>query len=84
VEGDQKTKTSKKKSPPLRTSQGTWARSNAEKAHAFVEDLVDVFQPHSSKNKLKKKKHIQLLQATYQLKPPTGSRDLKFSKSSAA
>jgi hypothetical protein len=29
-----------KSSPPLRTPQGTWARNNAEKAHAFVKHLA--------------------------------------------
>jgi hypothetical protein len=36
----------KKPSPPLRTSQGTSARSNFEKAHNFTEHLGKVFQPH--------------------------------------
>jgi hypothetical protein len=40
-----------KKPPPIRTSQGTWARSNVEKAHAFAEHLANAFQAHSSKNR---------------------------------
>jgi hypothetical protein len=28
-----------KSSPPLRTPQGTWARNNTEKAHAFAKHL---------------------------------------------
>jgi hypothetical protein len=40
-----------KKPPPLRASQGTWARSTVEKAHAFREHLAKVFQPHPSQNK---------------------------------
>jgi hypothetical protein len=44
-----KIKQVKKPSPPL-TSQGTWARSNVEKAHAFAEHLANVFQPHPSEN----------------------------------
>jgi hypothetical protein len=43
-----KMKQVKKPSPPLRTSQGTWARSNVEKAHAFAEHLAKVSQPHPS------------------------------------
>jgi hypothetical protein len=43
----------KKSSPPLETSQGTWARSNVEKAHAFAKHLADVFQPHPSENEEK-------------------------------
>jgi hypothetical protein len=50
VEGDQENKQVKKPSPPLRTSQGTWARSIVEKAHAFAEHLAKVFKPHPSEN----------------------------------
>jgi hypothetical protein len=45
-------KTTKKLKPvtqtssPIRTPQVTWARSNAEKAQAFVSHLASVFQPH--------------------------------------
>jgi hypothetical protein len=35
-----------KRPPPLRTSQGTWARSNVEKAHAITEHLPKAFQQH--------------------------------------
>jgi hypothetical protein len=42
-------KQAKKSSPPLRTSQGTWAR-NVEKAHTSAEHLAKVFQPHPSEN----------------------------------
>jgi hypothetical protein len=45
-----KIKQVKKPSPPLRTSQGTWARSNVERAHAFAEHLAKIFQPHPSEN----------------------------------
>jgi hypothetical protein len=34
-----KIKQVKKTSPPLRTTQGTWAKSKVEKAHAFAEHL---------------------------------------------
>jgi hypothetical protein len=47
VEGDRKTKTGQKTSP-LMTSQGTWARTNVEKAAVFPEHLAEVFQPHPS------------------------------------
>jgi hypothetical protein len=42
-----------KKPPPLRTSQGTWMRSNVKTAHAFAKHLADVFQPHPSENEPK-------------------------------
>jgi hypothetical protein len=45
-----KIKQVKKLSPPLRTSQGTWERSNVEGVRAFAEHLVKVFQPHPSEN----------------------------------
>jgi hypothetical protein len=62
----------KKPSPPLRTSQETWARSNVEKAHLFAEHLAKVFQLHPSENKPEEKESlIQLLETPYQLEPPT-------------
>jgi hypothetical protein len=39
-----------KKPPPLRASQGTWARSNFEKAHTLAEHLAKVFEQHPSEN----------------------------------
>jgi hypothetical protein len=63
--------TKKIKPPPLRTSQGTWARSNVKKAHAFAEHLGDVFQPHPSKNEPEEEEALtQLLETPYQLEPP--------------
>jgi hypothetical protein len=52
-----------KKPPPLRTSQGTWARNNVEKVHAFVEHLARGFQPHPSENEPEE-------EALTQLEPP--------------
>jgi hypothetical protein len=45
-----KTKQITKSSPPLWTAQGTWARSDNEKASTFAEHLANVFQPHPSEN----------------------------------
>jgi hypothetical protein len=58
--------------PPFRPSQGTWARSNVEKAHAFAEHLANVFQPHLSENEPEEEEEalMQLLVTPYQLKPP--------------
>jgi hypothetical protein len=39
-----------KSSPPLMAPQGTWARNNAEKAHAFAKHLEQIFQPHPLEN----------------------------------
>jgi hypothetical protein len=72
VEGDRETKTGQKPSPPLRTSQGTWARSNAEKAHPFAEHFANVFQPQPPEDEPKEEEAlIQLLETLHQLKPPT-------------
>jgi uncharacterized protein YktA (UPF0223 family) len=66
-----KIKEVKKPSPPPRTSQGTWARSNVEKAHAFAKHLANVFQPHPSENEPEEEGTlIQLLKTPYQLEPP--------------
>jgi hypothetical protein len=43
-----KMKEAKKPFAPLRTSQGTWARSKVEKAHASAEHLAGVSQPQPS------------------------------------
>jgi hypothetical protein len=51
-------KQAKKRSPPLKTSQGTWARSNVEEAYYFAEHLAKVFQPVPQKMNPKKKKHL--------------------------
>jgi hypothetical protein len=61
-----KIKQVKKSSPPLRTSRGTWARSNVKKAHTFTEHLAKVFQPHPSENE-PEEALTQLLETPYQL-----------------
>jgi hypothetical protein len=61
VEGDLKTKTGQKTSPPLTASHGTLERRNIEKVHAFVEHLA-VFQQHPSENEPNEEEEIiQLL-----------------------
>jgi hypothetical protein len=65
-----KIKQVKKPSPPLTISQGTWARSNAEKAHSFAEHLGKGFQPHPSENEPEGEETLtQLLETPYQLEP---------------
>jgi hypothetical protein len=57
-----KTNACQKRSPPLWTSQGTWARSNVEKAHALSKHLAEVFQQHLSENEPEEEEGlIQLL-----------------------
>jgi hypothetical protein len=69
VEGDPKAKTGQK-TPPLRTLQGTWARSNVEKSHVLAEPLANVFQPHPSENEPEEEEAItQLPETPYQLEP---------------
>jgi hypothetical protein len=41
-----KLKTVTPTSTPIRTSHGTWARTNAEKAQVFTQHLASVFTPH--------------------------------------
>jgi hypothetical protein len=66
-----KIKQVKKPSPPLRTSQGTWARSNVKKAHAFTGHLVNVPRLHLKENEPEEEEALtQLLETPYQLKPP--------------
>jgi hypothetical protein len=66
-----KIKQVKKPSQPLRTSQGTWARSKVEKADVFAEHLANVFQLHPSENEPEEEEALkQLLQTPYQLEPP--------------
>jgi hypothetical protein len=58
VEGDkEKKKQVKKPSAPLMTSQGTWARSNVERAHAFAEHLT-LFSRIPQKTNSKRKKRL--------------------------
>jgi hypothetical protein len=54
--------------PPIRTTQGTWARSDAEKAHAFAKHLAQAFHPHLTENEPEEEK---LLPNPW--KPPTNS-----------
>jgi hypothetical protein len=61
----------KTSSPPLRAYQGTWARSNVEKAHAFAEHLANGYHPHPSENQPEKEEVLmQLHETAYQLEPP--------------
>jgi hypothetical protein len=64
-----KLKQVKKPSPPLRTSRGSWAKSNVEKAQAFPEHLIKVFHPHPSENKSEEEALKQLMETPYQFEP---------------
>jgi hypothetical protein len=66
-----KLKTITQPSTPIRTSQGTWAGSNAEKAQAFAHHLASVFQPHpSNPNSTPEANLTSLLETPFQLEPP--------------
>jgi hypothetical protein len=66
-----KLKTVTQPSLPIRTSQGTWARSNTEKAQAFANHLASVFQPHPSDSSSTPEATLKsLLETTFQLEPP--------------
>ena len=59
-------------SPPIRTRQGTWVRSNEDKVRVFAEHLSRVFQPHPSENKSEDEVvQTQILETPYQLEPPS-------------
>jgi hypothetical protein len=74
MEGDQKIKQVKKPSPPLRTLQGTWVRSNVERAHSFAERLANIFQPLPSEDELEEEEAlIQLPETLYKLDRPLNS-----------
>jgi hypothetical protein len=61
----------KKPSPPMRTSQGTWARRNVEKADTLAKHLAEDFQPYPSKDEPKEEEALlQLVEVPYQLEPP--------------
>jgi hypothetical protein len=67
----QKLKTVTQPSTPIRTSPGTWARSNAEKAQAFAHHLATVFKPHpSDPNSTPEATLTPLLETPFQLEPP--------------
>jgi hypothetical protein len=58
-------------STPLWTPQGTWARTNVDKAQAFANHLATVFQPHPPEpNSLPDDTLTSLLETPFQLKPP--------------
>jgi hypothetical protein len=58
-------------SPPLRTPQGSWARTNITKAEVFANHLTSVFQPHPSKNSPRVDESLtSLLESPYQLELP--------------
>lgn len=57
--------------PPIRTVDGTWAKSNKEKAEAFAEHLVNVFQPNPADINLNVENEVnEYLNTPYQLDLP--------------
>jgi hypothetical protein len=65
------TKTVTQTSTPLRTPQGTWARTNADKAQAFANHLASVFQRHPPEpDSLPKDTLTSFLETPFQLEPP--------------
>jgi hypothetical protein len=80
-----KIKQVKKPSPPLRTSQGNWARSNVKKASSFTEHLANVIKLHPSENQPEEEEALmQLLETpTNSNHQSTVSKDRKFKKSSS-
>jgi hypothetical protein len=55
----------------LITTEGTWARSDIEKANTFAEHLANVFQPHRSENSAVEEEALtHYLETPYQLDSP--------------
>jgi hypothetical protein len=66
-------------STPLRTPQGTWARTYADKEQAFANHLATVFQPHPLEpNSLPDDTLTSLLETPFQLEPPVQSNGPRF------
>jgi hypothetical protein len=56
---------------PIRTSQGTWAQSNAEKVQAFANHLASLLQPHPwDSNSTPEATLTSLMETPFQLDPP--------------
>jgi hypothetical protein len=54
--------------PPLQVGQGTWARTNIDKAQTFAHHLASVFQPNPSNSSPEEEEPIiSLLESPYQL-----------------
>lgn len=57
--------------PPIRLSNGNWARSDADKAEAFAEHLAEVFKPFDSEIDAHEEEEIyQLLEASLNMCQP--------------
>jgi hypothetical protein len=57
--------------PPIKTAEDKWARSNEEKATAFVTHLCNTFLPHDIDSNLEDQQEINtVLAAPYQMHPP--------------
>lgn len=60
----------KKQNPPIKTSNGTWARSDKEKANKFAEHLSKVFTPLATNDRREEESIETLLHAPGQLDFP--------------
>jgi hypothetical protein len=66
-----KAKQATNSSYPLRTTRGTWARTNTAKARTFADHLATVFQPHPTQNPQGEEEALNLqLEIPYQLEAP--------------
>lgn len=60
----------KEQIPPIRQPNGTWARTDSEKAHAFAQHLEKVFQPNPSQLSQTEEENInEELTAAFQMSP---------------
>lgn len=65
-----KLKQPKSQTPPIKTQLGKWARSDTEKATAFAEHLLTVFQPHSCSEPAHNEDVLKFLESPIQMCPP--------------
>ena len=56
--------------PPIRTTQGGWARSSTDKTNVFVLHLTEVFNPHCLASNLEEAEILDYLQSLFQMSLP--------------
>ncbi|KAK7871524.1 hypothetical protein R5R35_010330 [Gryllus longicercus] len=56
--------------PPLRKTDGSWARTENDKAEEFAKYFANTFQPHPSALLTEEKEIIEFLECPHQMSPP--------------
>lgn len=56
---------------PIRKPNGTWAKTDKDKAYTFANHLCEVFQPHQREVSAEEEEDIhEVINAPYQMAPP--------------